>query len=305
MKSKSLFWEREIFGITIVWIGFLLASVIGITYELYESNAYELHYGKQAWSNFVSIYDFPLKLTAAYFAAYSLLSINIRFKQTKQQLDVTTAQNRFTNYFKHLEEFEKYANTIDREVDSRIAHAQLFPNMIITGDIKVNMALVHDTLSDIDRALYSLTIHLNDKENAPFSNELATKQYRAIDSLTLPLSLSSGNDKLSISHLVYLEKQLTVHDCESITIDILKYANKYLSIVSFDPNMEFKEFNIYKDSINTLFSRLQAQKNSGYEEPDTGRFIYTPKSFSVEEYTKHIDAINLHSTLVKSRLMKF
>ncbi|MBO0154594.1 MULTISPECIES: hypothetical protein [Vibrio] len=76
----------------------------------------------------------------------ALLAANHRSEQTKEQIRVTNQQNNFANYYKHIEEYEKYAMTIaDYEEISRRNirrnHKLLF-SRAIDGDYSVSTELL-------------------------------------------------------------------------------------------------------------------------------------------------------------------
>ncbi|MGV2986352.1 hypothetical protein ACE1OE_01820 [Vibrio sp. E150_011] len=129
-STKMISW---LFGV-VIFLATILISVSAI------SN-YSLCLTPDGFENFIQLYNVPIKLAAAYGAILGLISLNHRSIQTKEQLDRTStqieliqAQNLFTNYYKHREEFVKYSDKIAGALECKpidtaaFVHNNLFPN---------------------------------------------------------------------------------------------------------------------------------------------------------------------------------
>ncbi|USD99046.1 hypothetical protein JKJ11_08585 [Vibrio sp. SCSIO 43133] len=140
-ETKEFRWASIVFG-----AAFIL-PVLAITHEYYIKMGVSFNFGIDGWVTFLRLYEFPAKVGAAYLAVIGLIGLNHRSGQTKQQIDISnrqiqlasrqielgSEQNRFMNYFKHLEEFDKYvvklkSNIKCSGVDVRLAHHAIFPN---------------------------------------------------------------------------------------------------------------------------------------------------------------------------------
>lgn len=76
------------------------------------------------------IFRLPLGLLATAIPIVALLAANHRSEQTKEQIKVTTAQNNFSNYYKHLEEFTNYSKTNfegKNNLNIRYMHKKIYP----------------------------------------------------------------------------------------------------------------------------------------------------------------------------------
>lgn len=119
---------------------------------------------------FVELFKVPGTFLAMGLAAVSLVATNHRSEQTSlqisrtsKQIEITEQQNKFANYYKHIEEFEKYITAtsvpkvlplepfaeITREslevyiLSTRDLHADLFPNAI-NGTLEVSPQAISD-----------------------------------------------------------------------------------------------------------------------------------------------------------------
>lgn len=102
----------------------------------------------EGFNHFVQTFKVPLGLAALLIPGIALLASNHRSVQTRAQIIAAESQNNFSNYYKHLEEFEKYAgkhlatsqgHSILRHV--RETHKRLFPDAI-NGNLRVSPKLI-------------------------------------------------------------------------------------------------------------------------------------------------------------------
>lgn len=84
----------------------ILSLVIAYNSELSPSFSYE------GVNFFVEAFRVPLAILALIIPMVALLASNHRSEQTIKQIKSATSQNTFSNHYKHLEEFEKYCNSL-------------------------------------------------------------------------------------------------------------------------------------------------------------------------------------------------
>jgi hypothetical protein len=116
--------------------------IIGATISISISvlPVYSLSLSSEGFKKFFELYDAPIKIATAYGVILGLISLNHRSIQTKEQLDRSSkqveqiqAQNLFTNYYKHREEFVKYTEKIAKALECEpidtavLIHSNLFP----------------------------------------------------------------------------------------------------------------------------------------------------------------------------------
>ncbi|MEZ8696480.1 hypothetical protein AB6D84_05120 [Vibrio lentus] len=86
----------------------------------------------EGFNYFFNVFKFPLAVLASIIPVVALIAANHRSEQTKEQIRVTNSQNNFTNYYKHLEEFEKFAEIASEKYsfhyafNFRYLHSKLF-----------------------------------------------------------------------------------------------------------------------------------------------------------------------------------
>jgi len=128
--------------------------------------------GFQGLNNFIVIFKVPIGIAAISFPLVALVTANHRSIQSKKQIENSQSQiieaeqqNRFSNYFKHLEEFEKHLTPF-KEVDEtklhihsiRVLHGSLF-HTFKNFDYDFSTGLkskFFDTSNEIYRELYQI-----------------------------------------------------------------------------------------------------------------------------------------------------
>ncbi|MFN3881481.1 MAG: hypothetical protein ACK4L8_08650 [Nitrincola lacisaponensis] len=101
------FFELLIVKITFIFfISFsvLFSAVITLNSDLNVDLSYN------GFNYFVVVYKVPLATLALLIPSVAVLAANHRSEQTREQIKIASNQNNFINYYKHLEEFEKYYN---------------------------------------------------------------------------------------------------------------------------------------------------------------------------------------------------
>lgn len=137
MRVKTLFrldplksfTELFVFKFTIVFsilISTLSTSLIILNTEV----AWQFDY--LGFNTFVEIFRFPLSVLAIAITIIAILATMHRSVQTKEQILNSNKQNVFSNYYKHIEEFEKYMNSVIKDKtlmfeNLRATHKMLFP----------------------------------------------------------------------------------------------------------------------------------------------------------------------------------
>jgi hypothetical protein len=149
---------KSFLSLPILWVVvitfFSLATVAAGTIAL-NSNL-ELSFSYKGFNQFVTIFKVPLGILALVIPVVALLAANHRSEQTKAQIASNSEQNKFSNYFKHVEEFDKYVKAnIDSEIFAipslRQTHRILFPNSY-DGDFSLGqntLKHLHDRILEL------------------------------------------------------------------------------------------------------------------------------------------------------------
>ncbi|MDW1822410.1 hypothetical protein R7Z10_18655 [Vibrio sp. Vb1018] len=117
---------------TLLLLGIISAIVIALNSNLVWNLSYE------GFNFFVRAFSVPITIITSILPIVGFIAVNHRSEQTKQQIELANAQilvaqnqNNFSNYYKHIEEFEKYVAHLYEPLNSinaRRIHFYLFPN---------------------------------------------------------------------------------------------------------------------------------------------------------------------------------
>ncbi len=181
IKSEWFDPNKSFLSLKIVWIAvfiLLFSAVLSATIIIIHSKL-ELNLSYLGFNSFISIFKFPLAITALIIPIVALLAANHRSEQTKEQIRVTNSQNVFSNYYKHIEEFVKYSNGRgDRDVDLRYAHSNIYP-YASEGNYEINMILI-EKLINLDKIPSDIISHKPTSVDEPPNDELMSMYYGLI-----------------------------------------------------------------------------------------------------------------------------
>ncbi|KZM42154.1 hypothetical protein OA92_13195 [Marinomonas sp. SBI22] len=152
--------------LTLSFIISLLSTIIIVS-----NNQYYFCSETNCFSNLLVIFKLPISIFTGGMALSALRALIVRSHQTAVQIHLTIQQNLFSNYYKHLEEFEKYIElNTDKLIffrSKRELHSYLFPDSRESG-IKENkefINIVNSQVLNIEKQVISLTSNPYHSEN--------------------------------------------------------------------------------------------------------------------------------------------
>ena len=118
----------------LVFFGAITSSAL-ITAIILKSSNIEIDWSYAGFNSAINIFKVPLGILAISIPVIALLAANHRSEQSREQMRLAQEQNNFSNYFKHLEELEKYcAEECKKGGHSvrkiRSLHTRLFPSAL-------------------------------------------------------------------------------------------------------------------------------------------------------------------------------
>lgn len=158
MKKKPIFDPESSFielKIVRVTTAIILITTSIVTFTILKNGDYDFNFGAAGYNYFVAEFRVPLGILALTIPILAFLAANHRSEQTKAQIIESGKQNRFSNYFKHQEEFGKYLNThgsLDALIPApRKTYSKLFPKSAL-GDISIDEKLI-ESIESISKKL--------------------------------------------------------------------------------------------------------------------------------------------------------
>lgn len=143
MKSEWFDPHTSFLSLRVVWVtvGTLLFMSIASASVIICNSELTVDFSFNGFNQFISIFRFPLGIAALIIPMVALLAANHRSEQTKEQIRVTNAQNVFSNYYKHIEEFIKYlSDGVGKSFDLRFVHSNVYPDASL-GDYSISSNL--------------------------------------------------------------------------------------------------------------------------------------------------------------------
>ncbi len=126
---------KSFISLPIVWgvIGILTLSSILVATLITVNSDFVWNFDYQSINKIFTIYKLPLTILALIIPIVALLAANHRSEQTKAQILAANEQNIFANYYKHIEEFEKFigSHILNNQIkitNIRNTHKALFPS---------------------------------------------------------------------------------------------------------------------------------------------------------------------------------
>ncbi len=121
------------------------------------------------FNRFLTDFKFPIGVLAMLIPVVALLATNHRSEQTREQIRVAESQNTFSNHYKHIEEFEKYAERYAEQFENvkisniRDLYAELFPASSV-GKLSVSREYLGKVLeSSVDLMVCVRALALSDE----------------------------------------------------------------------------------------------------------------------------------------------
>lgn len=176
--------HKSFLSLKIVWVSviflFLFSLIIGLV--ILANSEFVIDLSFIGFNLFISAFKFPLAIAALIIPIVALLAANHRSEQTKEQIRVTNAQNVFSNYYKHIDEFNKYLSSrVDKEVDLRFSHSNIYP-FASEGDYSFSENLI-SLLSQFNELPKDLLNNKPEDSNEPLPTEIKKKYYKIIREL--------------------------------------------------------------------------------------------------------------------------
>lgn len=173
--------SKPFLKLPIVWLSFLLITTLAVASAIaiiiYSDLRFDFSY--RGFNEFIVIFKMPISIWAINIPVIAVLAANHRSVQTKKQIEVgqtqianslkqieaSEKQNIFTNYYRHIEEFEKYCAYHLRDdrlpsvsiSNTRILHQALFPDAIKGG-----LSISKDVLDEIEYTFMNVNDYISD-----------------------------------------------------------------------------------------------------------------------------------------------
>lgn len=151
MITKHFDPKKGFFSLPIVISTATIIFIIAVVLSIYIISTSNLVYkeGYEGINNLFTIFKAPLAFIALLVPIGAIYAVQHRSEQTKIQINLAMNQNDFANYYKHIEEFEKYIKAYNLGVfgDTRKIHYLLFPKAR-KGDFELDATVINSLFKE-------------------------------------------------------------------------------------------------------------------------------------------------------------
>lgn len=222
MNSKLFNPNVSFFNLKIVWGTFFFIVVIALTLIAianYGSNN-QFCGSTECYNNFITKFKLPLGILSLLIPIGAIFAVQHRSEQSIAQIKASEGQNNFVNYYKHLDEFEKYlkSRAMDGKVRVNQIHAEIFQesrdgNFDVTYSIQkyieINFSKIYILLKSIEK----------ESKNGLENNELMNSYIRLIESIF--------NDLQKRLHIIQSKSTLAPIIIKSLTLSNVNHKINY------------------------------------------------------------------------------
>ncbi|EHZ2645127.1 hypothetical protein V4U24_001146 [Vibrio parahaemolyticus] len=242
INASRAFTDLPSFQIVTIIFSFLALTS---TYLIVKNTPLYWDFSSNGFNTFIETFRFPLGVLAAYIPILGIIGINHRSVQTLKQIELAANQNNFSNYYKHLEEFEKYWGEVlnrKKTPQLRFIHLNMFPLAKMGKYEPVTLRELGANQQLVNGFEIILQIIRNDEEE--------TEKLKPLFLNVIELFA----DTINIVNKATLQKMTAVED--QMKADVLVSPNKYDAIIKilykvitflklFDDICKFGTFQVY------------------------------------------------------------
>lgn len=252
LKIKTLFrFSPDISFLSLwqVWITIIaiLLAAGYLSYEIYNSSSYTFCHTANCYNSFLNDFKFPLGIVTLLIPILAIYAAQHRSEISIAQVKATESQNKFSNYYKHLEEFQRFIEKSDIS-DIRKLHKALFPNakdgsysidQNLIANLIVALQKIHQTLKELERFVDSLNNdELSEREYTDKSVNLILVAYETL--LNIRNSFKFNDTECSPKSLKEKLKKNEVNIAQVI-YEIKTTLNCLEKVLSFDEEFDMPD----------------------------------------------------------------
>lgn len=280
--------SKNLFKLKLFWFSVLTPLIISIILTLFILITGNLKYlgGYEGLNNLISIFKVPLILLASIAPLVAMVSANNRSNISLQQMKTNNIQDVFSNYFLHLNEFEKFlinfyevdnsrlSNHINVYLlDTRKVHAMTYGSMYNFIPLVTDEKILE--LEEKIVSLHELILKLNER---PSSNELvkiSKTVHCHVETLVNQFGINP-NDYIIFNDMVEINsnKVRLFHSYTQIAYSIkhvlfainvvLKFSNQHITNSFFEDlrNLGTSKDRFKHDILESINSSTETQEES-------------------------------------------
>jgi hypothetical protein len=133
MKKNWFDPHKAFFELKVVIFTLIIVPIISIltAITIVHNSSLQCDLSHAGFNNALVIFKFPIAILASLIPLIAILAANHRSEQQRESIRLSQNQNTFSNYYKHVEEFEKHIKrildeTAELEISSRRLYSSIF-----------------------------------------------------------------------------------------------------------------------------------------------------------------------------------
>lgn len=272
----------ELTSFRIVTLSMLFVVILSI-YLIRINTPLIINLSADGFNTFTIIFNFPIKCIASYLAIIGLISLNHRSEQTAKQIEVAESQNKFSNHFKNLEEFDKYM--VNKNPNLINANFYMLYHLIFPHSRDDSLNLQMDLLDSLEDKL--------------------SKSFKNLVDYFLESQSKILNKETLLIELDYIERMLSVFFNDKQAVFLAKNNRNFVGMLSEHEMVHSRIYQL-RNYINALMSILDFEYISYSPSLVNFHFMATAYEESISNGTTindgHNYTISLHE--FKSMLSK-
>jgi hypothetical protein len=262
MKNKSKFDIdplKSFYDLPQLKYGVLVISFFSLisTTIIWIIDSPDLLVSSEGFNNLFEIYKAPLGILAMVIPYIAFLATTHRSVQAKEQIEATNKQisiimnqNIFANYYKHVDEFGKYLESLNLIGKNIIKSKNTLYNILYPNSKKGDYSFephIKNSLSSLNESFGELFNNLGSGFN--FDQNLLKENSENIDGVfhTLNLNHSRNGVRINIGGEMYVFEELTL---QGFISTLKSKSSDLLKVINFEPYSTDTHYILMISSIN-------------------------------------------------------
>ncbi|SET40440.1 hypothetical protein [Thalassotalea agarivorans] len=252
--------DKAFFELAVVRCTFVLViiSAVVVACLILINGDYSSCFTSSCFNVSVSNFKVPLGVLSLLIPIIAVFAANHRSEQTKRQIELSQVQNNFSNYYKHLEEFEKYIHNAKPKyaaktyemMDARMLHNVFFPlakdgHLAIDDSVKLEIKGYYEEAFEFIHGLMKLDSKQDDEETRIAIFNMASKIQESIKNLENYTGVKSYSNTCWVKLQHYVNEAVTGSESlqaskaphlYSFLNPFTEFASLYTDVMKFTPN---------------------------------------------------------------------
>ncbi len=260
-----------------IFILFLILFV-GILFN----GQYEFSFTSQGYTTFLDEFKLPFTVLAAMIPWSAFFISYARSEQSRKQIELLSETNNFSNYYKHIEEFEKHLQKNIKNIDNyniNYLYKEFYPNSS-NGEYSVD----EKPTKEIERLVNTFSKVISSSADKDFMvKKFEIRKYVVFHLHSLIEYLNAPKPVFLDNHIDFLNGKLKIlanRGGESVKFIYLgeyyKYIKMYYKVIDeilkFDTKNSYRSLSDYHEHFDNFYKKMDSKDFTHYKELFEGEY---------------------------------